>query len=273
MTYGKTTTRKVTCTRALPIPEDEDFTCDLSDYGKWSITARFYQGKKKVRTNKAVSLGIVADEYIIAPLGGTLPGTMFTTSLWGNGTIRGTGEERIPVIVRLTRAHQWDWKKLPDGVYAVPYLTAKQNATRVSLNSYKSAAIAPIKAYIKDLRKLNKDSVFHLYVNDYTAHLVHNLLYANKIPEDRYTITFLSDGKDPAAQHQKLVEQWNKAKAKSYKDGKPHLSGTKGRKAIYAGWTPSRPRSGGWDARPCSTRRPRRAPSPTPRRPAPRWSR
>lgn len=235
MTYGKTTTRKVTCTRALPIPEDEDFTCDLSDYGKWSITARFYQGKKKVRTNKAVSLGIVADEYIIAPLGGTLPGTMFTTSLWGNGTIRGTGEERIPVIVRLTRAHQWDWKKLPDGVYAVPYLTAKQNATRVSLNSYKSAAIAPIKAYIKDLRKLNKDSVFHLYVNDYTAHLVHNLLYANKIPEDRYTITFLSDGKDPAAQHQKLVEQWNKAKAKSYKDGKPHLSGTKGRKAIYAG--------------------------------------
>ena len=248
MKYGRTTTRKVTCSQSLATLTEGSFTCDLKDYGKWSITARFYEGKKKVRTNRTVTLGIVADEYIIAPLSGTLPGTMFTTSLWGADSLRGTGADRIPVIVRLTRAHQWNWKKLPEGVHGLPYLTAKQTAQQVSLNSYKSSAIAPIKAYIRDLRKLNKDSVFHLYVNDYTAHLVHNLLYANRIPEDRYTITFLSDGthsysqfaksyrgKDPAAQHRKLVEQWNKAKAKAYKDGRPHLSGTKGRKAIYAG--------------------------------------
>ncbi|MCW5952633.1 MAG: hypothetical protein KIT69_10275, partial [Propionibacteriaceae bacterium] len=247
MKYGRKTTRTVTCGKSLTTLVDGAFACNLKDYGKWSITATFHQGRKKVRTNKAVSFGVVADEYVIAPLGGTLPGTMFTTSLWGADSIRGAGENRIPVIARLTRAHQWDWRKLPDGVYAVPYLTAKQTAARVSLNSYKSSAIAPIKAYIKDLRKLNKKSVFHLYVNDYTAHLVHNLLYANKIPQDRYTITFLSDGthsynqfaknyggKNPAAQHKKLIELWNKAKATSYKDGKPHLSGTKGRAAIYA---------------------------------------
>lgn len=247
MNYGKTTTRKVTCTQPLPAPEGEDSTCDLKDYGKWSVTARFYKGKKKVRTNKPVSLGVVADEYIIAPLSGTLPGTMFTTSLWGENSIRGAGESQIPVIVRLTRAHQWDWGKLPAGVHAVPYLTKKQAAKRTTMNSYKAAAIAPIKAYLKDLRKLNKDSVFHLYVNDYTTHLVHNLLYANKIPEDRYTITFLSDGAfsyaqfakiyagaDPAATHQKLVRQWETAKAKAYRNGKAYLSGTKGRQSFYA---------------------------------------
>lgn len=247
MKYGKTTTRSVTCTQSLSKLDAGSFTCNLKDYGKWSITSRFYKGKKKVKTNKAVSFGVVADEYIIAPLAGTLPGTMFTTSLWGADSLRSAGENRIPVIARLTRAHQWDWKKLPAGVYAVPYLTTKQAAKRVTMNSYKAPAIAPIKAYIKDLRKLNKNSVFHLYVNDYTAHLVHNLLYANKIPENRYTITFLSDGThsysqfaksyagaDPAAEHTKLTQLWNKAKAKAYSDGKPHLSAPNARKAIYA---------------------------------------
>lgn len=245
--YGRTTTRSVSCSQSLAKLVAGAFTCNLKDYGKWSITARFYQGRKKVRTNSAVSLGVFADEYIIAPLAGTMPGTLFTSSLWGENSIRGAGAQPIPVIARLTRAHQWDWKKLPEGVRALPYLTTKQAAKRTTMNSYKAPAIAPIKAYIKELRKLNKKSVFHLYVNDYTAHLVHNLLYANQIPEQNYTITFLSDGnhsyaqfarnyagKDPAAVHQKLIASWNRAKEKAYRDGKPHLSAPKARAAIYA---------------------------------------
>ncbi len=263
MKYGKTTTRSVTCSKSLAkLDQAGSYTCNLKDYGKWSITATFYKGKKKVRTNKAVTLGVVADEYIIAPLSGTLPGTMFTPSLWGQDSIRGTGENQIPVIARLTRAHQWNWNKLPAGVYAVPYLTKKQAAKRTTMNGYKSAAIAPIKAYIKDLRKLNKKSVFHLYVNDYTAHLVHSLLYANKIPENRYTITFLSDGThsyaqfaksyagaDPAATHKKLIKEWNAAKAKAYEKGKAYLTGPKARKAIYAA-VEAEPSATWWLARP-----------------------
>lgn len=262
MKYGRKTTRSVTCSKSLSTLVDGAFSCDLKDYGKWSLSATFYKGKKKVRTNSAVSVKVVADEYIIAPLSGTLPGTMFTTSLWGEDSIRGTGENRIPVIARLTRAHQWNWKKLPDGVHAVPYLTAKQTATNTTFNNYKSPGIKPIKDYIKDLRKLNKNSVFHLYVNDYTAHLVHNLLYANKIPQTNYTITFLSDGgysynqfaktyggKNPEATHAKLVDQWNKAKAKAYKSGKAYLKGRQARAAIYS-WVGAEPEAKWWLGRP-----------------------
>lgn len=106
-----------------------------------------------------------------------------------------------------------------------------------------------MKAYIKDLRSLNSDSVFHLYVNDVTVHLVQSLLYTNKIPEDRYTITVLSDGThsysmfrsvyggaNPTATHGALIEKWKSAKKYAYKYGeiKPSMTAVAARNHAWA---------------------------------------
>ena len=259
MKYKSTTTRTVKLTRELGA--GASFTFDLGEYGPWKISTVFYNGSKKVRTNSTVSLGVVADEYVVAPLTATMPVTMLTTSMWGPNSIRGTGDA-VPVIAQLNRAKHWNWDKLPANVHALPYLTKAQYTKQVSGKSM-NANLAPFTAYIKDLYALNKNAVFHLYIDDYYARWVQQLLYANKIPEANYTITMLSDGtfsyskfakayaKDPAAAHAKYAKQWADAKAYAYKNGKVNSKFTTGmaQDAIYAA-IDSEPNAQWWLTRP-----------------------
>ncbi|WP_169923878.1 RICIN domain-containing protein [Propionicimonas paludicola] len=230
LNYGSTTMRTVTVKKALSaVGPDGSFSFDVGDYGNWTLTGEFRKGKAKVRTIPSTKVGVTASEYIIAPLTGTMPVTMFSTSLWGSGSARGAGNS-IPVIAQLSRARQWDWTKLPRGVHAVPYLTATQYSNPVNGNRM-IEDLAPLRAYLKDLRALDPDSVFHLYVNDYHVLAVQSLLYANRIPADNYTITLLSDGgfsyqkfaatyaQDPVTTHDRLVSEWQAAKDYAYANG------------------------------------------------------
>jgi len=229
--YGSSTTRTVTAKKALSaVDPDGSFTFDVLDYGKWTIAAEFRNGKSTVKKVSTATLPVTSSEYIIAPLSGTMPVTMLTTSMWGSGSVRGS-ENAIPVIAQLARANQWDWAHLPTGIHAVPYLSKKQYSNPVS-GSTLNANLTPLKAYMKDLRALNPDSVFHLYVNDYHIQMVQSLLYANKIPAGNYTINLLSDGgfsyqkfaatyaSDPTATQTRLVSEWQTAKDYAYANGK-----------------------------------------------------
>lgn len=262
LNYGSATTRTVAVTQRLStLSSDASFTWDVGDYGKWSISAAFYKGSTKLMASSAVSLVVDANEYIVAPLTGTMPVTMLTTSLWGQGSIRGS-DNHIPVIARLARANQWNWNALPTGVHAVPYLTKEQYSKPVS-GAYLNDNLAPIKAYIKDLHALNSASVFHLYVNDYHAQMVQSLLYANKIPPENYTITLLSDGNfsynkfaevygaDAEAANTAYTAQWNDAKAYAYQNGaiSPALSVGAAQNSIYAA-VQSEPTAHWWLTRP-----------------------
>jgi hypothetical protein len=261
LSYRSTVTRQVRFTQELAGLNGDSFTFDVGDYGKWSVTAAFYKGSTKVRTRPAASVVVDADQYVIAPLTGTMPVTMFSTSLWGPNPVQGATDP-APVIVQLQRAKQWDWDKLPAGVHANPYATRAQYTTVRYLN--RASELAPMKAYIKDLRALNSDSVFHLYVNDYHLQMVQALLYANRIPQDRYTITLLSDGTfsyarfstvyggaTPENEHQKLVASWTRARDYAYRYGelKPGMTAGVARDCLYAA-VDSEPSAQWWLTRP-----------------------
>jgi len=261
--YGSTTMRTVTLTKRLStIDAGGSFTWDLKDYGKWTITGEFRKGKTKVKSLATVKLGVSASEYIVAPITATMPVTMLTTSLWGAGSVRGA-DHSIPVIVQMTRAGQWDWNKLPEGVHSLPYLSKKDGTARIG-STYLRGHLTEMKDYIKDLVSMNPDSVIHLYVNDVETRMVQTLIYANKIPAANYTFTLLSDGgfsyqrfattyttADPAATHTKLVDEWNTAKAYAYSTGKvsPTMTTDAARNYVWAA-VKSEPTAKWWLTRP-----------------------
>jgi hypothetical protein len=261
--YGSETTRTLTLTKKLStIDPGGSFTWDLRDYGKWMITGEFRKGRTTVKPLATVKLGVTASEYVIAPITATMPVTMLTTSLWGAGSLRGT-DQSIPVIVQMTRAGQWDWTKLPEGVHTLPYLSKKDGTARTG-STYLRGHLNPMKDYLKDLVSLNPDSVIHLYVNDVETRMVQTLLYANKIPAANYTLTLLSDGgfsyrrfattyttADPTATHTKLVDEWNAAKAYAYLTGRviPTMTTDVARNYVWAA-IKSEPSARWWLTRP-----------------------
>lgn len=261
--YGTKTMRTITLTKKLSsIGAEGTFTWDLKDYGKWTITGTFRKGKSTVKSLASVKFGVTASDYVIAPLTGTMPVTMLTTSLWGTTSVRGA-DHSTPVIAQFSRAGQWDWSKLPDGVYELPYLSQKDATKRVS-GDYLNAHLQPMKDYINDLRALNPDSVFHLYVNDVHARMVHSLLYASKLPEANYTITLLSDGgfsyqkfsstyasATPSATQTALATAWQQAKDYAYRTGKvsPTMTLSAAQAGIWAA-VKSEPSARWWLTRP-----------------------
>jgi|GEM_PF-2965893 Ricin-type beta-trefoil lectin domain. len=261
--YGSKTMRTVTYTKKLStIDAGGTFTWDVGDYGSWTITGEFRKGRTKVRSLASTSLAVTASEYIIAPITATMPVTMLTTSLWGSGSVRGD-DHSIPVIVQMTRAGQWDWTKLPEGVHTLPYLS-KADAVARTGSTYLRGHLTQMRDYIKDLVKLDPDSVIHLYVNDVELRMVQTLIYANKIPAANYTLTLLSDGgfsyqrfastyttADPAATHTTLVEEWNASKDYAYRTGKVSSTMTTDRARDYV-WAAvkSEPTARWWLTRP-----------------------
>lgn len=203
MSYRGTITRSVSVTVALADIDAATaaFAMDFENFGRFTVTVRFTLGGATVAgSTSSQTVGIVADEYNLAPLTATMPVTMFSLSLWGEGNIRTAG----PTIALLMRAGAWDWNSLPGprdgmyGVYALPYLTEEAIAYQPADYSEESAVFrsnfAAFDAYVEDLHTLDPSSKFNLYLGDNFVWIIQEALYANRIPADRYTITVLSDG-------------------------------------------------------------------------------
>lgn len=214
------------------------FEMDFADYGKFSVVAKFYKKGALVTTGDVQTIGIVADEYNIAPVSATLPLTFFSLSLWGDNSIRySESGEVIPTVVLLERPASWNWDSLPEGVYGLPYLNKSDIAYQPSdfsaaseLFRQRASAMA---TYVSDLYEMNPTATFNLYCVDFYVGLVQAILYANGIPQDQYTITVMSDGSysyaqfassysgaNPSAAHDGYVSQWSAAKQQAYDTGR-----------------------------------------------------
>jgi hypothetical protein len=239
MTYEGKAVRSIEITKQLSdvVADSSSFMMDFETYGAFTIATRFYLGTTLDKTDDTVTFGIVADEYNIAPLTATLPVTLLSLSLWGDESIRYDDQGNIiPTIVMLERAHAWNWDNLPQGVYGLPYLSQSElsyfpDSGYTALQAF-FQHISLVKDYVNSLYEMSPSAVFHLYVNDFDIGLVQEILYANKIPQNQYTITVLSDGtfsytnfqrtyggSNASAIHQTMKSAWSTARTSVYSSG------------------------------------------------------
>lgn len=147
-----------------------------------SIVIRDDNGREaQITKNVAIS----NDEYVIAPISGSMPQLYFT--LYMNEI---TQNYTIPTFVWLTRPGSWNWEKLPSSVYAIPTVDINEVLTHDNYNRMVEAT----DAYIEELYSINPNAKFHLYINDYNTYLYPKLMPGNGIPENNFDVVLLSDG-------------------------------------------------------------------------------
>ena len=271
MRYNGTITREVSQQQSLPDLKiaGGSFTMDFKDYGKFTAVAKFYKNGQLVQTGDAQTIGITADEYNIAPVSATLPVTFFSLSMWGDGNIRhNVNGDIVPTFLLLERPNAYNWNNLPEGVYGLPFFTKDDLSYQPSdfgqassLFRDRSQAMAD---YVADLYELNPSAKFNLYCVDYYLGLIQTILYANRIPQDQYTITILSDGSysysqfsstysdnNPAQTNEKLKAQWEQAKQNAYRNGEAdwNFKLNNPNRMLYAAVS-SEPNAQWWLARP-----------------------
>lgn len=219
MSYGGSVTRRIEETVSLAALAANGYVMDAGTYGPFTLTITYLKSGRAVRTN-AQSVGVSASTYNLAPLSATFPVVLFSLSYWDiSADANGAA---IPAIVMLDRPSAYDWDSLPAGMYAMPYLA------NPATSNYQAFA-----DYVGDLYELNPNAHFNLYINDITCSLIHQIIYANGIPQGSYKITLLSDGSatyqftneafavaDPDAKQRELIELWNDAKDYAYKTGR-----------------------------------------------------
>lgn len=154
-------------------------------YGNHSYTVRAYAEDGAKLCKKELTLSLSADEYVIAPISGSMPQLYFTLNL---KEINKGGE--IPTFVWLARPDSWNWDNLPENVYAMPNVKREE----VLIHNNYDRMVEMTDKLIEDLYKANPASKFNLYVNDYNSYLYLKLLAGNGIPEENYYVTLLSDG-------------------------------------------------------------------------------
>jgi hypothetical protein len=239
MKYKGNTLRSVEVTHTITAADaTTGFTIDLKDYGSFTVVAKFTTGGSDYYTTAATTVDVIADEYNIAPVSASLPVTFFSLSLWGENDIRHNQETGtlIPTIVMMERPLAWDWDKLPEGVYGLPYLTTENLTTQPSdfgaaSDKFRANTVA-LNDYVKELYRISPNATFHLYVVDFYLGIIQTALYANKIPQGQYTITVLSDGSfsysafsgtynqaDPATTFNTHKDEWARARAYAYANG------------------------------------------------------
>ena len=221
MSYGGAVTRSVSGSCKLSQLASQGYALDFGTYGPFSVTVTYRNGSKVIGSTTQ-EVPVVASEYNLAPLSASFPVVLFSLSYWDIDE-SSTGSV-IPTIVMLDRPSAYDWDHLPQGMYAMPYLS--ENAIRTTSNYQVFAD------YVRDLHRISPNATFNLYINDITCTLIHQILYANKIPSGQYHITLLSDGSatylytneafavaDPRGKQSQLISQWNVAKQYAYDTG------------------------------------------------------
>ncbi len=241
MSHGGKTTREVSAESDLAVlaAAGGSFSVDFGDFGAFSAVVRFCNGEQVVHETSVQTVGVTADTYNISPVSATLPVTMFSLNLWGEGSIRESG----PVILLMERPSSYDWDAMPGpedgayGMYGLPYFTKDEISYQPA--DFRAAAdlfcerVSTMADYVGDLMELDPTSHVNLYCVDGYVDLVQSIIYANGIPEDQYTITVMSDGtftyeqfasaygsEQPAQQHEALVAQWEAAKKYAYQNGR-----------------------------------------------------
>ena len=153
-------------------------------YGKHSVTV-VTTSKNGSKTQTTKELVISGDEFIIAPISGSMPQLYFTLNMKEI-----TKDYSIPTFVWLARPDSWNWEKLPENVYAMPTVDISEVLTHNNFNRM----VEVTDAYIEELYSINPDAKFHLYINDYNTYLYPKLMAGNGIPEANYDVVLLSDG-------------------------------------------------------------------------------
>ena len=224
MNYNSKTTRQIKKEISLSQVSVEGYKLDLSTYGKFKVNVNFKKNGRVVGSYQINDVSVKASEYNLAPLSATFPVVYFSLSLWDINISKDTGKV-VPTIVMLDRPSAYNWDQLPTDVYGMPYLTEQEIKATSNYSAYAQ--------YVKDLYEISPNAKFNLYINDITCSYIHDVIYANKIPEGQYTITMLSDGSatysimnetysgtNPDVKHQELIKKWNDAKKLAYQTGK-----------------------------------------------------
>ena len=220
--------------KSLAELSDGKIDYDFENFGRHSVTVSFQKDGQTVHEATIRDIAVVADAYNIAPLPATLPVTFFSLNLWGEKSVRKQG----PTIAMLERTNTYDWDHLPQptndeyGVYSLPFLTQDQVRNYpanhwTAFNNFHTYMDVMVD-YVRELHELDPQSKFHVYTSDLYTSFVVKAIYANKIPQNNYTLTFLSDGtysynlfswvyggENPEATHQRAVEDWKALKARA----------------------------------------------------------
>ena len=239
MNYRGKVTREIDKKIPLAQVQEGNYSLDFGTFGKFTASVTLEKNGNTVRTLSDHIVGVTADSYNIAPVSATLPVAMFSLNLWGENSIRKSG----PVIAMFERPNAYNWKALPGpeadnyGVYGLPYLSEKEIALQPGGFDEASQQfrdrIDIVADYVRDLRELDPSSTINLYVVDVFVNVVQKVIYANQIPQDRYTIRLITDGAysyvkfpdvyqdgNPKGTHERLVREWKDLKAKTYAKGR-----------------------------------------------------
>ncbi len=153
-------------------------------YGKHQVVLEGKKGNDKVAEGRN-DVAVSTDEYIIAPISGSMPQLYFTLNMKEI-----TNDYTIPAFVWLARPDSWNWDNLPTNVYAMPNV---DKAEVLKHDNY-DLMVSSTDAYIEELYSINANAKFNLYINDFNSYLYLKLLAGNGIPEENYYVTLLSDG-------------------------------------------------------------------------------
>lgn len=239
MSYRGKVTREIDQRISLKDFTDDYYILDFKNFGKFTVELSTEKNGAVVRKFPKRTVGVTADSYVLAPVSATLPVAMFSLNLWGKDSVRRIG----PVIAMFERPNAYDWNALPGptaeehGVYALPYLTERENAFQPG--GFDEAAqqfrdrIDVFADYVRDLRELDPSSDFHLYSVDMFPNMVQKVIYANRIPQDQYTINLMTDGaysyvkfadlyqgSNPRGTHERLLREWKEMKEHAYANGR-----------------------------------------------------
>lgn len=205
---------------------------EMPTYGKYYFSTSFIKEGKVVKQTNEMVVGVTAEEYNFAILNATFPVVQFTLSLWD---MKGDSETPVPTFVSLSRNDAYDWEKLPENVYDLPYITDANRESVGYTNKMKMTA-----AFIKELYELNPDSKFNLFSVDYTLTAMLYAIVENNIPMDQYSVRVLSDGtasyayfnerfnnKNPQAVYDELAKEWNNVRDEYAKGNRVPLTSLK----------------------------------------------
>lgn len=200
------------------IESKKAFEFETPTYGKYYVTATFTKNGKVVKETSPTVVGVTAEEYNFAVLNATFPVVQFTLSLWD---MKGDAVNPVPTFVSLSRNDAYDWDKLPENVYDLPYITDKNRES----TGY-TAKMNMTAAFIRELYELNPDSKFNVYCVDYTLTTMLYTIIENNIPMDQYSVRVLSDGTasytyfndcfnnaNPSAVYEELAAEWEEVRA------------------------------------------------------------
>lgn len=165
-----------------------DYSFTYPTYGKFNAEIEFKKGDTAVCTVSS-PVGIIAEEYNLAPLNASFPVAYFSLAIQDAST--NDNDEPVPGFVFLERDDAFDWDALAENVYALPYATEAQlHDGRQYFHQLQSI----MADFVKDLFEISPKAKFNLYTVDNYCENMLMILNANNIPEEQYHVYLLSDG-------------------------------------------------------------------------------